>query len=318
MSFTSHQFDRLLLERAQEGQYLEFKRGVALANSPDGRRELVKDCSGFANAGGGTIVYGVAEEEIDGVSCATSLQPVQAEGIDGDWITNVLRSNTSPPLNLFEITELPVVNGRVVVIEIEASTTAHQSLLDHRYYQRAGRSTAPMVDFQIRDVMNRRMRPLLQVTPKLANISTTGDLHRKMLEISIKNIGQVTIEKWRLEFDVPLLVIRDSRDEDRTEPLAKVLASTWHDTVQIVVDETDRHIFRISHTDPDDDDGRRRFLHPGQEIKLLGVDKMPEVIVEVGHKIWRSIHGQPMTWRMYLPNSQPLQGEWPFDSWCNF
>lgn len=101
----------LLARKAQEGQYLEFKRGDALHNTSAAWQDLVKDCTGFANANGGTIVYGIAEERIDGVRVAAEVSPVVMPEIDADWITNVLRDNSSPPLSRFEVTELSVDGG---------------------------------------------------------------------------------------------------------------------------------------------------------------------------------------------------------------
>lgn len=101
MTFTAAQLHQLLDDNMQEWLYLEFKRGAALAPSNGSRQELVKDCTGFANAGGGTILYGVAEEEVEGVPAAASLSPVTAPGVGGDWFTDFIRSNTSPPQSRF-------------------------------------------------------------------------------------------------------------------------------------------------------------------------------------------------------------------------
>lgn len=95
---------------------------------------------------------------------AASLHPVTDASVNADWINDVICGNTSPLLRQFEITELPVTGGKVIAIEIQASSTAHQNLLDHRYYQRVGRSTSPMADFQIRDVMSRRSGQKLALT----------------------------------------------------------------------------------------------------------------------------------------------------------
>lgn len=143
MTFTREQLDALLLIRAQEGLYLEFKRGAALHLIGDARRELVKDCSGFANAAGGLLVYGIAEERVDEVDVAAALDPVPLDGANAARISEILRSNTSPPIHAYEITELPLpAGGRVVAIEIAAASTAHQNIVDLRYYQRSG-STNP-------------------------------------------------------------------------------------------------------------------------------------------------------------------------------
>lgn len=96
MTYTAAQLQQVLGDHMQEGLYLEFKRGAALVPSNAARQELVKDCTGFANAGGGTILYGIAEEDVEDVPVAASLSPVTAPGVGGDWLTNVLRSNTSP------------------------------------------------------------------------------------------------------------------------------------------------------------------------------------------------------------------------------
>lgn len=316
MTFTATQLQQVLDDQAQEGLYLEFKRGIALASSNASRQELVKDCTGFANASGGTILYGIVEEEVDEVPVAAALSPVAVQGIGGDWITNILRSNSSPPLSRFEITELPVSGGRVIVIEIEASSTAHQNLLDRKYYQRAGRTTEPMVDFQIRDVMNRQLRPEIRVDRQLVNIESNGELHRKELAVSITNIGQVTLEKWRFEIDIPSEVIRDTRTPD-AQPLIKALVENWGDTMCLTRNSDDRLVFRIAYGDPDEEQ-RRRFLHPGQTLILVDPRKHPSIVIEVDDVIWHRVQGLPFLWRMFLPNSQPIKGEWIFENWCNF
>jgi len=78
----------------------------------------------------------------------------------------------------------------------------------------------------------------------------------------------------------------------------------------------DRFILRITLGDPDDE--QRRLIHPGQTHTLVDPDKHPAIVVEVDHTIWHQVHGLPIAWRIFLPNSQPIQGEWRFDEWCNF
>lgn len=316
MTFTAAQLQQVLDDHIQEGQYLEFKRGEALVPSNGSRQELVKDCTGFANAGGGTILYGVAEEDVEGVPAAASLSPVAPQGVGGDWITNILRSNTSPPLSRFEITELAVPGGRVIAIEIKASSTAHQNLVDRRYYQRAGRNTEPMVDFQIRDVMNRRLRPEVRVDLRLVNIESNGELHRKALEVSITNVGQVTLEKWQFDIDLPHEIIRDTRDPG-TRPFLEALVETWDDTMSLIKVPDGHRLLRVTRGDPDEKQ-RRRLIHPGQTLMLINPDRHPAIVVEVDHAIWRQVHGQPIAWRIFLPNSQPIASEWRFEEWCSF
>ncbi|MDQ0072527.1 hypothetical protein J2W34_004332 [Variovorax boronicumulans] len=70
MIFTAAQLQQVLDDHMQEGLYLEYKRGAALAPSNGSRQEFIEDCTGFANAGGGTILPRMAEEEVERVSAA--------------------------------------------------------------------------------------------------------------------------------------------------------------------------------------------------------------------------------------------------------
>src|SRR6202008_28569 len=95
-------------EAPQEGLMLEFKAGDALGTESAKRNELVKDATGLANAAGGTILYGVQERSVDGVNVAAGLKPVFEAKMTPDWITQVLKSSSQPPLRLFSVQEVPL------------------------------------------------------------------------------------------------------------------------------------------------------------------------------------------------------------------
>jgi len=319
MAFTQDKLDELLTDHAQEGLYLELKRGAALGNSSAQRNELVKDCIGFANASGGTIVYGIEESEVDGVNVAKALSPVPTNGLGKNWIAEVLRSNTSPPLTHFEVTEHPLANGsgKVVAVEIEASYTAHQSLCDHKYYQRSGAVTSPMVDFQIRDVMGRRQRPAVQVNFHRLDLHISGDLHRYEITADIANTGNITLEKWALQIDLPASAVRDTRNKAVN---LMQLQNGFDRVVRFTVSDEAREIARITVADPDWND-RGRILHPGQSFKFeSGHGEYPQVLLEIDGSNWHELDQLkwPIRWRMFVPNHPPLTGEWSFEDWCNY
>lgn len=316
MSFTEAQLQKILDSRAQEGAYLDFKRGEALGKSGSLRKELVKDCTGFANADGGLLLYGIAEEKLDGVNVAASLHPVADTSMNADWISDVVCGNTSPPLREFEITELPVTGGKIIAIEIQASSTAHQNLFDHRYYQRVGRSTSPMADFQIRDVMSRRTRPEARVDLRLVNIECNADRHRKALEVIITNVGQVTLEHWQFEIDLPYEVLLDSEYPDPVKHM-DIMVSTWRDRMSFAYTADNQRLLRVTFGDPDEDQNRR-ILHPRQTRVVVDPDQHPAVVLDIDHDAWQKVHGKSIFWRVFMPNAQPITGEWRFDDWCRF
>lgn len=323
MAFTIDDLTELLATRATEGLYLELKRGAALTRGngergSDPRAELVKDCSGFANAAGGRIVYGVSEELVDGVNVAAGLSPVSDAGIGQNWIAEVLRSNTSPPLSRFHITELPVADGRVIVVDVDQSFTAHQNLKDQRYYQRTGPTTVPMVDFQIRDVMARRTRPEVAVRLTFQAELRSANLHRYALAIEIENIGGVTLKNWWLDVDIPAAVVRDTRHPG----VALMAMEPRFRQVVRQIRVGGRQIERVSVGDPNPIGGRM-LLHPEQTLSLdRSNPKFAEILLEVDNAIFgRFDNGQDagvINWTIYFENSPPQKGAIPFDQWSQF
>lgn len=317
-TFTQADVDALLANKSEEGLYLEFKAGAALTTSAD-RGELVKDCTGFANAAGGLLIYGIAEQEVRGSKVASHLDPVQDAGATPDWYTQVIHGNSAPPFGNFEISEVVLAGGgRIVAVNISEASTAHQNLRDCKYYQRAGRKTAPMEDYHVRDVMGRRVKPVADVQITLPAMLRTGDLHRYYLSVRVQNIGLVTLEKWSLEIDIPADVVRDTRhvgvDQMRMDPRFGQICRPFQLKRQ-------KQVQRITLADPGLS-GTRRIIHPGQEV--LFDNRHPgfcEVLVEVNDELWAPLSkngGEPITWRLYLQNSQPQAGEIAFEDWCQF
>lgn len=317
MAISQTDIESLVSTRAQESSTLEFKRAEALGTTNQDRKELIKDCTGFANAGGGTILYGVVEAEEDGVKVASEIAPVTSTVFNKDWISSVLRNGSSPPLNDFDVIELAQPNqmGRIVVVEIRASSTAHQNAFDHKYYQRAGAITVPMIDYQIRDVMGRRTKSQAEVDVQMHRLLVSSDLHRYMLKANVRNTGSVTLEKWWLEIDLSEPVLRDSRNGLGYNMMKS------HGAFSKVVNRAvsgQGKVARIGFGDPAWN-GESLVLHPGQTAEFEeSTGNYPSIIVEVDDAIWASMHdAEPaLKWRMYRPNESPLEGEIPFSTWC--
>lgn len=310
---TKGELDALIAARAQESLLLEIKDGTAL--DKNARLEIVKDVSGFANAAGGTLIYGLAEVEVDGITAAGGFAPVKS-GLGKDWLTSILRSNTMPPLSQFSIAEVAIEGGIAVIVTIEAGSTAHQNLIDRKYYQRAGVSTEAMVDFQIRDVMNRRTRPLAQLTVGLSRISTTAQLHRRALTVRIENVGLVSLDHWWLVVDIPQITFRDTRagyfsllHAHRAKYMARATAPLNGIAAQ-----------GIAFGDPLPH-GAACVVHPGQVVTFEpNSAEFPEFVLEVDDDISRQIERPepPIRWTLYTKDAPPQQGELAFDDWCQF
>lgn len=316
---TAEEIHRLIEDRTQESLYLEFKRGDALGRQNNQRAELLKDVTGFANADGGRIIYGIAESRpVDGIAAADSLSPVADATITREWMSSTIHDHASPRFHDFDIEEIAVEGGRVLIVDIKAAGTAHQTLLgDLRYYQRAGVTVRPLEDFRIRDLMSRDTRPVAEVIVRTQTFELGQTLHRYSLRVTIKNIGNVTMEKWWLNVDVPASAFRDSRHPGQN--LAQ-LHPMYHHMVQRTRSQDRREIARLSFGDPMGN-GARYILHPGQAQSFdPEPGQFPEFMVEIDAENVQAFRREQrsLSWTLFLNNAQPVLGEVPFDAWCRF
>jgi hypothetical protein len=297
---------------AQESVALEFKAGAALGRTGNAPKELVKDVSGMANGAGGQIVYGISELRTpEGRTIAGPLQPVMDPSITVDWFLQTIASNTQPPVSSVNVHELPVPaqegGGRVLVVDIAASNTAHQSGLDHRYHQRIGTRVSPMEDFQIRDVMNRRSAPRMEVQLRKGTLNKASDGHSYVFVPELLNTGMVTLDRWLFEVDFPEIAYSDHLMRMQVVNLAQ-------DRVEHAGVPYRRFKIPAAAALP----GGAHEIHPGQRA-LLG----PNIGLN-DFRVWATIDNlanlqscrPSILWRLYMPNARPLEGEVPYDSWC--
>lgn len=306
------EIQRHLSERTQESQTIEFKAGAALARGDKHPSELVKDVSGMANAAGGLVVYGIAEEKDQhGIKAAARLDPVRDDSITADWVTQMLKGKTGPPLQLFDVHEIAVPaaegGGRVIVVAVKQAATAHQSSFDRKYYQRAGRTTEAMYDFQIRDVMGRRTGPVISISVRRFAITRTADRHQYSFVTTLSNVGALSLERWIFEVDLPRLAF-DMK-------LVNNVGSRM-ETARVGNVDVQRFTYW-----PGGAAGRiPAELHPGQQLTLgdqIGIEGLPALVTQ--HN-WGALDqlAPPIRWRLFMPNSQPTEGEMPFNEWCDF
>jgi len=145
---TEHDLEALIANQIPESQTLEFKSQTSL-NSPGEKRELLKDVTGMANGGGGTLIVGIAD---GGRDVAVAIQALQDSVVQGQ-IEQVLRSGSSPPV-LAEVRRIEVSDGHVLVIDVERSPLG-PNRVEHgthlKYYKRSSTIVTEMTEQEIRD-----------------------------------------------------------------------------------------------------------------------------------------------------------------------
>jgi len=148
--WTEDDLNAFVRDRIEENARLEYKREVDL--SPKGRKEACKDVSAFANGQGGTIVYGMEEDERkDAGSIPKKIKPITDASIK-ESLENVLLSGVLPPLH-FWIWPVPVKGGHCLAVHIPQSPSTHMVTIsgENRYYIRRNFQSSPMTEDEIRD-----------------------------------------------------------------------------------------------------------------------------------------------------------------------
>lgn len=192
------ELNRLVDEKQEENLYLEFKT----VNHPiytDSNREFDKKnlsvcLSGFANSGGGIVIWGIkAKKNASGQDVATELTPI-------DQLTKFLNL-----LNKLEGQAIiPVITGvQHVKIHtgndmgfiksfIPASASApHMALYaDKHYYKRSGDSFYPCEHYDIVDMFSRRKSPILGLEIKVVQGRKNVNDYMYRVLVSITNSGK--------------------------------------------------------------------------------------------------------------------------------
>ena len=157
--------ERLIDDEIQESLTLDYKASPALSKDSRSRDELCKDVSAFANSAGGQIVYGIEEHD---------RKPIKIDAgseLTREWVEQVVNSNVQPRIEGLVIRPIPLVAARhAYVLTIpQASGRAPHQAPDKRYYKRQNFQSAPMEDYEVKDVMHRASTPLLDVSIAFEN-----------------------------------------------------------------------------------------------------------------------------------------------------
>lgn len=144
--------DRIVYDlRLRESDSLEYKETIPLS-TPTDRRELLKDLSGMANGGVGTIVIGVSKDP-NNPELPLQVIPLADRGLVGR-LEDVARDGVRPPL-LMNLRTIEYPPGFVLVTEVTRSPLGPYMVeagRDRRYYIRQNSRTAPMSEQQVRDL----------------------------------------------------------------------------------------------------------------------------------------------------------------------
>ncbi len=157
----------LIQNQVEESLHLEYKSAGALDKQNDKTTEISKDVSAMANSDGGTIVYGIKEDQTK--RFPECIDAVRASDFSKEWLEQIVNAKIQPKLQGVQIHPISIGTDHVVfVVEIPKSNTAHQAA-DKKYYKRFNFQSVAMEDYEIRDIFNRAKNPNIQLMFAITN-----------------------------------------------------------------------------------------------------------------------------------------------------
>ncbi len=149
-AITVEHLEMLASQSVEEDQQLEYKREAPSNWDDNSKSELRKDVAAMANGGGGTILYGIQEDEEGRASGFQSIAEV--DHLKGR-IEQILLDCFDPPLQRIALRSLSVKGKDVLLIRVEAPEQPPYSIAtgqwNRRFPIRQGRHTRPMTMAEI-------------------------------------------------------------------------------------------------------------------------------------------------------------------------
>lgn len=199
---TLHEINQLIADGVEENISLDYKAADALQNTDGKKKEIAKDVSAMANSAGGVIIYGVSEFQDEARKhLPERITPVDRATFSKEQLEQIISSNISPKVDGLLIYPVSGENPNdvIYVVEIPQGSTAHQNTRDQRYYKRFNFESVPMLDYEIRDVMNRLTNPRVELT---VIILLENDRNFSLV-VSPYNSGHVYAKYVKYFVDIP-------------------------------------------------------------------------------------------------------------------
>lgn len=156
----------LIREGVQESLTLDYKASAALSRDERKKTELSKDVSALANSAGGTLLYGVVEQNHFPTRVDEGHDPTE---ISKEWLEQIINSKIQRRIDGIRINpiQLPETGRVIYAVHIPQSLRAPHMASDHVYYKRFNFHSVPMEEYEVRDVARRGESPDLVLFPQL-------------------------------------------------------------------------------------------------------------------------------------------------------
>lgn len=203
---TLEDLKKLIENKIKESSTLDYKSELGV------NEEIAKDISAFANTRGGTIIYGIREEE----GIPLSFNWIKCRGVK-ERIENVILSNIQPNLEGYKIASIENPDdpsNAIFIVNIPESLKAPH-MVNHRYYKRYSFQSVPMEDHEVKEVIFKKgLRKGLEfeISQNLSLAKNTWELIDKIYNYRPEKVKKTVFtpfytEAWKAVVSSGLLYI---------------------------------------------------------------------------------------------------------------
>jgi hypothetical protein len=220
---------------------------------------FAKALSGFANTGGGVLLWGVQARKVDDIDRIQQLVPIS----DIVKFEAKLRDRESSLVEYVvpgvEYKSIVDRNGGgfLAVLIPQSPMVPHRvnRKSDHHFYIRAGGTFSPLPLTIVEDLFSRRASPALEVFLKQ---TTGGSVH--IFRLCVRNTGKATARFPFIVISLPIVLAPSGYELDGNSRL-----TSWISTRQYKGKDGRFLLWN---------DGNRYAIHPDQELEVLELTTM--------------------------------------------
>jgi hypothetical protein len=191
--------DNYIITKQEENLFLDFKTTTtADFTNKDDKKTFARALSGFANASGGLIIWGIdARKNAEGIDCANKKIEIDKPSLFISRLNQLTGELVDPVVDGVMHKKIPVSDERGFAVTLIPPSDAGPHMAkggEDRYYKRSGDSFYKMEHFDIEDMFGRRKKPKLNLHKRVELSSTSssegGFICSLLILLGIENIGR--------------------------------------------------------------------------------------------------------------------------------
>jgi len=234
---------QLVANREPENLHLEFKTVNSARLMPEDKKNFAKALSGFSNADGGLIMWGIyGTKDADGVDCALELKTIDQVSLllsnlethTGQWVDPQIRGVR----HRIVFSDRSADRGCVISFIPESDGGPHMSSLEGRYYTRSGSSFYRMTHSQVADRFFRKRVPRLKLYKHFSKLKLQKSQQEHYVDfeliIGLENTGKGIAKYPYLSMRVlePYVVSEGGLDGNGHEGLRRLPKGNFRDPIR--------------------------------------------------------------------------------------